>query len=299
MDAEADFWLKRLADLKVDRAHGIAPHKPLLHFTLMELAEESTLPHEVLPLTGKLSFIFCTYWQAVAERRSARPSIKLPLYHTLSDECWSPLGEDLQPTGNRNAVAAIRFHPVFRACLDDPAFRAEAKRVLLATYFDDPAERAALCEILGLPVPDDAEVVADRTRYEAAKEAGREGRFRLTIVPAYDYTCALTRHRLVTVETETLVDAAHIHEFARSRNNDPRNGLALSKNAHWMFDRGLWSLTDDCRVLVDQRKFSEAGPLGTLLTDHANAEIHRPKNPALWPDPVHLAWHRKRWGFAA
>jgi putative restriction endonuclease len=46
------------------------------------------------------------------------------------------------------------------------------------------------------------------------------------------------------------VDAAHIHQFADSRNNDPRNGLALSKNAHWLFDNGLRALTDDFKVIV-------------------------------------------------
>ncbi len=35
------------------------------------------------------------------------------------------------------------------------------------------------------------------------------------------------------------VGAAHIHRVADSGNNDPRNGSALCKNAHWMFDVGL------------------------------------------------------------
>jgi putative restriction endonuclease len=73
---------------------------------------------------------------------------------------------------------------------------------------------------------------------------GREARFRLNIVAAYNYTCALTRYRLTTIAGGSIVDAAHIHQFSDSRNNDPRNGLALCKNAHWLFDNGLWTLTD-------------------------------------------------------
>jgi len=58
------------------------------------------------------------------------------------------------------------------------------------------------------------------------------------VVSAYNFTCALTAYRLTTITAGSIVDAAHIHEFRDSRNNDPRNGIALSKNAHWTFDQG-------------------------------------------------------------
>src|SRR6266540_2520352 len=32
-------------------------------------------------------------------------------------------------------------------------------------------------------------------------------------------------------------------KFADSRNNDPCNGIALCKNAHWLFDQGLWTIS--------------------------------------------------------
>ena len=43
------------------------------------------------------------------------------------------------------------------------------------------------------------------------------------------------------------------------------NGIALSKNAHWLFDNGLWSIQDDYTVLVADRHFSEAGESSVLL----------------------------------
>ena len=70
--------------------------------------------------------------------------------------------------------------------------------------------------------------------YTAPVERGRDARFRIeVVVVAYKHTCALTGYRMTTLEMESIVDAAHIHEFSDSRNNDPRNGLALAKNAHW------------------------------------------------------------------
>jgi putative restriction endonuclease len=91
-----------------------------------------------------------------------------------------------------------------------------------------------------------------------------------------------------------IVDAAHIHEFRDSRNNDPRNGLALSKNAHWQFDRGLWSITDDYRVIVNREKFIEEGVPGQKLADFDGHRLFLPGDPKYWPEPTHLAWHRER-----
>ena len=128
----------------------------------------------------------------------------------------------------------------FLACLNDHAFRTQLRRILIAKYFVDPSERTALYQLVRLPVPPEPIVREDARLYEAARERGREARFRLTVVPAYNYTCALTGYRLVTVDSGSIVDAAHIHRFADSRNNHPQNGIALCKNAHWMFDEGLW-----------------------------------------------------------
>ncbi len=67
----------------------------------------------------------------------------------------------------------------------------------------------------------------------------------------------------------------------------------------WAFDAGLWSLTDSFRVLVADRRFHESGPDAHLLKPLASTAIRLPRNPALHPDPRHLAWHRKRHGFAS
>jgi putative restriction endonuclease len=96
----------------------------------------------------------------------------------------------------------------------------------------------------------------------------------------------------LTIDSGSIVDAAHIHRFSSSRNNDPRNGIALCKNAHWLFDMGLWTLGDDYGVRVASPKFSESGADALLLKSLEGRKIRLPSNPSLWPDPIHLAWHR-------
>jgi putative restriction endonuclease len=93
--------------------------------------------------------------------------------------------------------------------------------------------------------------------------------------------------------------AAHIHQFADSRNNDPRNGLALCKNAHWLFDNGLWPIKDDYTVQVAVDRYSEESPNQKALSDFHGKKLLLPENPSLRPSPDYIKWHRRKHKFDA
>lgn len=113
-------------------------------------------------------------------------------------------------------------------------------------------------------------------------------------ISAHGYGCALTSLRLTTITAGSVVDAAHMHQFDDSRNNEPQNGIALCKNAHWCFDQGLWSLTDDCRVLVGIDRFDGASPDGKSMASYHGLKIRLPTDSRMHPSPVHLSWHRRK-----
>jgi putative restriction endonuclease len=288
-------WLSRLTDLKPYGAkHGKAPHKPLFLLVTLELAERGELPADRLWLTPELAFRFNSFWQVVAYRRTQPPDVRMPFHHLGTQKFWSPFTESGERSPHRTTTRYIEFDPGFAAALGDPAFRQQARRILIAKHFE-PAERNALYHLVGMPVPDDDETALDAA-FEApedAEKAGREGRFRLDVVSAYNYTCALTGYRVTTLESGGIVDAAHIHQFAKSGNNDPQNGLALCKNAHWLFDAGLWSIDDDYRVLVAVDHFSEESPDQKPLRQYHGQQLRLPKDQRIWPHPNHLHWHRK------
>jgi putative restriction endonuclease len=292
----SDDWLGRLAKLKVDKASGDpAPHKPLLLLVVLELGEQGLLPPDELELTPELAFRFATYWSIVAARRRQRPDVRYPFYYLKSDGFWVPLDKDRQPAAD---LRAARFAPLPAALVafaGDAACREQAHRLLIAKFFP-AAERVGLYACTGLPVPGEDQQAQDAS-YQAPEESqkqGREARFRLRVVAAYRYTCALTGYRLTTITGKSIVDAAHIHQFADSRNNDMRNGLALCKNAHWLFDNGLWTLGDDYRVVVAHGEFAEAEAEPLQLGAYHGERILLPEDRGGWPDPVHLAWHRKK-----
>ena len=82
-----------------------------------------------------------------------------------------------------------------------------------------------------------------------------------------------------------------IKHFA-SLNNDPDNGLALSKNAHWLFDNGWWSIENDYTVITADRHFAESGDAAVLLTAMKGRQIRLPNKQNFWPARKHLEWRR-------
>ncbi len=167
------------------------------------------------------------------------------------DGIWSPIDERGEASADRKLTKLARLPSDLVAFFENPASRDDARHLLIAKYFR-PSEQIALYEMLGLPVPS-RQAIEQHAAYKSPEKAlktGREARFRVRVVTAYNYTCALTGYRLTTITAGSIVDAAHIHEFRDSRYNDPRNGIALSKNGHRTFDQGLWS---DCRRLPNHR----------------------------------------------
>ena len=292
----ASHWLAKLSKLRVDRARGdAAPHKPLLLLVLCDLVEKASLPHDVLPLSPELAFRFYTYWSIVVSRRPQRPDIRLPFHHLAGDGIWSVLDEHDAPSPDRKMTRYAKLPSDLIAFLEDPANRDRARHLLIAKYFR-ASEQIALYAMIGLPLPSRQEI-EQNAAYKSPEEAqlaGREARFRIRVVSAYNFTCALSAYRLTTITAGSIVDAAHIHGFRDSRNNEPRNGIALSKNAHWTFDQGLWTIADDYRIIVAVGHFAEAGPNeDNLLASCHGRRLHLPEDKTLWPDPIHLAWHRK------
>lgn len=286
-------WLQQLTSL--NKARNNAPHKPLLLLVFIDMVEAGEYISGPLRLTPELAFRFNTYFSIVQYRRTARPDVRMPFHHLKSDGFWTAHAEDGAPSPHRSVTAYVVPDPEFVAACRDPEFRRQARLILISTHFD-PAERNAFYHLVGLEVPADDVLtqVACFTTPNDAENLGRTARFRLDVVPAYNYTCALTGYRVTTVSAGCIVDAAHIHQFANSRNNDPSNGIALCKNAHWLFDVGLWTIDDDYRIVVALEAFSETSPNQKSLREMHGERLTLPANQAAWPSPLHLAWHRSK-----
>jgi len=260
----------------------------------MDLIESGVISSNPIARSAELTYQFMTYSRIVAHRRGAL-DIRMPFHHLSGDGIWEPLDAQLRPSPDKKLTHFARCSDGVFAAFKDPAFRQQARRVLIARWFM-PGEQLALAATLNIPEGELGTAVAavtDADRASAEKQ-GRDVRFRLVVVAGYAFTCCLTRHRLTTTSRGSLVDAAHIHQFSDSRNNDPRNGIALSKNAHWMFDQGLWTINDDLTIKVARTHFTEDHPHGRGLVEFDGHPLLEPADPNLLPDPTYLAWHREK-----
>ncbi|MCZ4281348.1 HNH endonuclease [Kiloniella laminariae] len=132
----------------------------------------------------------------------------------------------------------------------------------------------------------------ERSRVEQTiSRIPRDRVFRRHVLDAYDRRCAITGLQLINGGGRAEVEAAHIKPVAANGPDTVRNGIALSGTVHWMFDRGLISLSDDLDILVS-RQVNDPTQIHRLINTSGKANV--PENPALRPHPKYLGWHREK-----
>ncbi len=114
--------------------------------------------------------------------------------------------------------------------------------------------------------------------------------FRKNILKAYDSRCALTGFKFINGGGRAEVEAAHIKPVEHDGPDMLGNGLALSGTVHWMFDRGLITLTDDLDIMVS-RHVNDVDNIWQLLNNSKKATP--PSNSLDRPHPYFLNWHRE------
>jgi len=153
---------------------------------------------------------------------------------------------------------------------------------------DDLLETAVRLEALEEWVPT---VQEERAIYRVNR-LKRDAAFRDVILRNYGYSCAVTGLRF-RHGTHVEAEAAHIIGKEERGPDDPRNGLALSRTAHWAFDHGIFTLSDDYEVRVHERAREGDQRLKTIF-EAEGKQILLPNEPFYRPHLAALAWHRKR-----
>ena len=124
-----------------------------------------------------------------------------------------------------------------------------------------------------------------------SRRAYRDVAFRRKVREAYGYRCAMSGLHLRNGGGRPEVQAAHIRPVERQGSDAVRNGLALSGTLHWMFDRGLISVADDCEtILVSHNKVPGDVVSRLILPD---GKLRPPLNDRDRPHPENLRWHRE------
>lgn len=304
LDEQAKLWLGKFTKLNSASGRGDcrgkAPHKALLLLCLLDMVESGEHPSRAFTRSPGLVLRFRSYGSIVTDRWPTRLDIRLPFFYLSSQGFWEPLDAEMRMAKSMETCAVCEMSAGLFELLSDAGFRLKARMVLITKYFE-PAEQAALFESLGIQHCESTVTSANRVLEEAdesAKRKGRSARFAVKVCSEYRFTCALTGYRCITGDGATIVDAAHIEAWSETQNDDPQNGLALSKNAHWMFDEGLWSVDENWRVVVNAKGFTEHGPEALTLATYRGRHLQFDPASKLRPQIDYLRRHHQRYFLA-
>ena len=123
---------------------------------------------------------------------------------------------------------------------------------------------------------------------QVTSRIARNRLFRRLVLRAYDKRCAITGLKLINGGGRAEVDAAHIRPVEANGPDILSNGIALSGTAHWMFDQGLISLSDELYILVS-RQVNDPDSIRALVNRTGRAIV--PLRAFERPHPHFLRWH--------
>jgi putative restriction endonuclease len=130
----------------------------------------------------------------------------------------------------------------------------------------------------------------DRTLMPTSR-AVRDRAFRKRVLEAYDGRCAITGFKFINGGGRAEAEAAHIKSVEANGPDIITNGIALSGTVHWMFDRGLISLTDNLEILLSS-KINDVDGVRKIINSDGRARL--PMHSVWRPHPRYLKWHREK-----
>lgn len=206
-------------------------------------------------------------------------------YRTFEDDVPFRVGGELVERGVLNDEGQIsgRAQSAVR-----PISNEDFNRIIAIGFADEP-------DILPR---NGAFVAEEQTPFETERDrawvlnsrAVRDRAFRKRVLEAYDCRCALTGLKFINGGGRAEAEAAHIRSVEANGPDIITNGIALSGTVHWMFDRGLISLSDELDILLSS-KINDINGVRKIINSTGRA--HLPKRDEWRPHPRYLQWHRE------
>lgn len=82
-----DFYGKKFQKIRVDRAHGVAPHKPILLLSVIEHIQKQLIQENKIFLRPQLIQTFLKYWVYLGSAMH-NPDISKPFFFMKSGKFW-------------------------------------------------------------------------------------------------------------------------------------------------------------------------------------------------------------------
>jgi hypothetical protein len=133
-------------------------------------------------------------------------------------------------------------------------------------------------------------IAEDKAIYQVTKEK-RDQAFKRVVLEQYGYQCAVTG---LKYHSGNLIEAqaAHIISKSKKGSDDPRNGITLSRTAHWAFDKGIFTISDQYEIIVHPKAKNASLNKFTIMDMHG-IQINLPEDENYYPHPEAIEWHKR------
>ncbi len=310
------YYVNKFANLTVSRSSGVAPNKPILLLSIIELISQGEIRRNQVPLSAELIATFLKLWSHLEPVR--KPDIGLPFYHLTSDGFW----HYQMKLGFESLIAAkikIRTPSTIRqtveyAYLDDELWeilqnfepRSVLTHVLINSWFSDACgglrlrtqdieqllQVNAFAELQDQLQRSGGKVYQPEELEDEQAVIVRDGAFRKIVVSTYNQHCAFCGLQILDSLGQNIVDGSHIKPFSQFYDDRINNGLSLCKNHHWAFDRFWFTINDDYTIIVADN-LREDSPNARPMREFRGDRIILPAQVQYYPRQDSLQWHRE------
>jgi putative restriction endonuclease len=261
------YYVQKFTHLRVDRATGVAPNKPILLLSAIESIAQGQITANRITFSAELIATFFELWSYLEPTRS--PDMALPFYHLQGDKFWHfkmLIGYDLLASSK----VKIRTPKMIRASVDYAYFDEElwelliveeSRTILIDTllnvWFKERQQELkklmqvnVLAELEAKICRNGGKVYTPEELKDEQKTIVRDGAFRKAVVSTYNHSCAFCGLRILNTRHQNIVDGCHIKPFSQFYDDRINNGISFCKNHHWGFDRFWFTIDDDFKIVI-------------------------------------------------
>ncbi|MFZ4401748.1 MAG: HNH endonuclease [Bacteroidales bacterium] len=308
-------YLIAFQKLRIDRSHGIAPHKPILLLSVLQSFQTGQIINSKIYITPELVTLFKSNWSLLV-KTNHDCRISYPFYYLKSDKFWelipksgfdniNQMGSILKSFSNLNAAIdyAVIKDDLFLLMINEKANNI-LQKFLLDTYFFNAkadfsfsykAQQYFFEDIENKILHEDANEYRKEIKQLIKQQNDEEifirgSLFKREIPKIYNNTCCISGMKIDATISVSMIDACHIVPFSVSFDDTITNGIALCPNLHRAFDRGLIAIDENYRVVVSN-VFSEIES-NYSLRKFEGKQILLPKEKNYYPFIDNLIKHK-------
>jgi putative restriction endonuclease len=308
-------YLIAFKKLRIDRAHGLAPHKPVLLISVLQTFQNGINKNQRVFITPELVALFKSNWGSlVTTNHDCR--FALPFYHLTSDKFWKLIpksgfeniirvSSSLRSFANLNATVdcALIDEDLYKL-IKDKENNTILMQFLLDEYFPNSKSNFNNSSGSKQNLFDEIEKkILNETSVEYRQEIKklleqkkeeeiflRGSLFKREIPKIYNNTCCISGMKIDATNTVSMIDACHIVPFSVSYDDTVSNGIALCPNLHRAFDRGLIAIDENYKVLVSNSFNEDVSSYSIKVLE--GKEMQLPNMKSYYPLKGNFEWHR-------